>query len=157
MKHWNFYGGEGGEARSRKPRQPGWPGLIWRGPNKVTWREFCALRNIFILRFVVINSIKLLSFVCLVVVQERVMVTTSLMWVHVPRHWSGSPKIPRKFWLPKREARFLKKSAASWEMDICACTRTWTWPCTNKSRESHVHGLEHSLYHLHRTSRSPTL
>ena len=110
-----------------------------------------------ITRFVVINSIKLLSFVYPVIVQEREMVTTSLMWVHVPRHWSGSPKIPRKFWLPKREARFLKKSAASWEMDICACTRTWTWPCTNKSRERHVHGLEHSLYHVHRTSRSPTL
>lgn len=43
------------------------------------WREFCALQNIFILRFVVINSIKLLSFVCLVVVQEREMVTTSPM------------------------------------------------------------------------------
>lgn len=122
------------------------------------WREFCALQKIFIItRFVVINSIKVLSFVYLVIVQEREMVTTSLMWVHVPRHWSGSPKIPRKFWLPKREARFLKRSAASWEMDICACTRTWTWPCTNKSRETHVHVLEHSPYHVHRTWREPNL
>ena len=115
-------------------------------------KQFFALQKLFMItRFVLISSIKTLSFVYFVIVQERAMVTTSLKWVHVLRHWSGSQKAPRKFWLLKREARYLKKSAASWEMDIYACTRTWTWPCTNKSRGIHVHGLKHSLFHVRRT------